>query len=219
MNTYDRVNELIGMTSYPGWYYTSTQIYNAINEAQEDMIVRTQWETTTATYTTTASADMITIPTTVMIPQRIVYGSQEWYPTSLVDLESYSRTWRTATAGQPKWFMLWDARHLRSWPKPDAAYALKIVGTPWPDEMSAVIPDVLGNDTYRSAVAYAAASILLEGNRPDMADVYTARAEEEIYAYGRKLRNQGPHRVWRMRPGTRFTAAQAGHIGIAKRGV
>lgn len=211
------VSDVQTLVNDSGVFWGASHVYNAINEAQLEMWGDSQWAVTTATLTLGTNSDIVSMPATIMIPHKIVYGGIEYHPTSYMRLEQWSRTWRSAGAAQPKWFVVWDATHFRVWPKSDGVYELPVIGAGWPTEITSTNTDITAHTTYKDAVAYRAAQILLEATRPDMADAMEELAEEARHTYKKNLRNQLQSRVMRVRPGTMFNMAQGGSIRMGRR--
>ncbi len=198
-----------------GVFWPADNVYDAINEAQVDLYADAKYVISTATMTLTASTDIFSLPTAIMLPQWIERGGKKYFPTSQIRLEQYTQEWRKDPAATPKFFVVWDASHLRSYPKPDATYEFLLCGVPWPAEVASTNTDISGDRTYKDAVAFKAASLLMEATRPDVAEAFEKESQSALLSYRKTLRRQLP--LIRLRPGSKFTVAQSGDVKVGNR--
>lgn len=185
-----------------GVFWTDAQLYDAANEALVEMAVR--GKTQGVTVEVVVDQPLITIPSTILIPQRLVYNGVQYRPTTKARLEQWSKGWRGVAPALPQWFVVWDAEHLRAFPAPDQSYTFQLSGVPLPIEISAANTDIGLDPTYKLAVAYRTAANLLEHTLPDVADTYFTVSEEQLNRYKVEQRNYQPHRIGRIRPGTGY---------------
>lgn len=199
-----------------GIFYIDAHVLDHINDCH----LYTWWDTspqlTTATLTVTASQDIATLPSTIMIPKYMEYNSRRYCASSQSELEDYAYNWRSAPIGQPKHLIVWDAERVRLFPRPDATYELKLVGIGWPTEVSVGSPDISLDRHYQQIVEHKASASLLIFVRPDLAEIHDKEANEQLNDYKIGLRNSQPHRIWKLRPGSRFNVAQQGNINIGR---
>ena len=209
------VRTLLDETS-GGVFWTDQHVYDAINQE----LLRAYFKERGARL---ASANMVCytgnefvqLPSTIAIPRYIVYAGKEYWPTSYEELERYSQKWVGATAGQPKSFVVWDHRFFRVWPEPDADYTVEVWGIPWPTEIAAGNEDISEPRIFKEMIALRAASNLLRSTLPQLSVAYQNEAKRLEHVWKRHVRNsKGLERMWRMRPGTRFTVAQHGNPRI-----
>jgi hypothetical protein len=192
-----------------GVFWPATQVLDAINEGQFWVWTKTKWSRTNKVLTLTRGLDIISLPEDILIPGWIEGeapgdGGQFFhfrcFPTTQRNLEHHLRTWRGAPLGQPLFFTIWDATHLRIFPRPKQDYSYAVWGIGWPTEVTTDV--VLGGPSiYTLAVKNYAVGLLLEATRPDLADYYYALAEKSIAEWRRTLRNQQSHNIRRLRPG------------------
>lgn len=146
---------------------------------------------------------------------------QTYFITDQTKLEQWSRVWRLDSHGLPKWFVLWDMFHLRVYPSPDKTYVFDLWGVPWPAEISATNEDLAVDRQFKLAIAYRIAASLLESTRPDTSDLYTKLAEESLYRYKLRNRNQQKNNIRRLKPGGNQRGTDrniAGNTGVIKLG-
>lgn len=144
----------------------------------------------------------VTLDTSYMSGYQPITINQRYFISDRTKLEQYARDWRDNTQSQPKWFILWDAWNIRVFPKPDKTYTFTLWGVPWGTEIGTGTEDINVDQILRLALAYKAASTLLEATRPDVADLYIRNSEELLNRYRLRLRNQQGNNIRRMKPGT-----------------
>lgn len=199
-------------------FFPSQQLYDAANEVVMDF-----WENaarqdvpiaeTTALMTVGSSTDIyafnnvtIMIPTYVTLNTFIGTGNagedlnQRYFISDRTKLEQYARNWRNNQQAQPKWFILWDAFHLRTFPTPDKTYVFTVHGVPWATELGTGTEDIAVDQILRLALAYQAAATILEATRPEVSDLYSTNAMEMLNRYRIRLRNQQTNNIRRMKP-------------------
>lgn len=214
-------------------FWPSQQLYDATNEVLVDFWPAlaqqsTPLAMTSASFAVDTSTDLYTFSTdTIMIPKYIVLSNtsmnQEYWITDVTKLEQWSNNWRQNLPAQPKWFVLWDAFHIRCFPIPDQDYTFTLFGVPWPTEISTGTEDISCDALFKLAIAYKAAANILEYTRPDIADSYLSESEELMHEYRTHLRNEQTNNMRRMKPGvgSRGTdivmAATKGAIKIGRR--
>lgn len=205
----------------PGIFWTDTQVFDAINQAQMWVFAETKWSRTSTPFVLTSGVDIVPIPTGIIIPGWIegtstdangVVSIRRMFPTSQRELENFMRGWRGQSLGQPKNFSIWDSFNLRVFPRPDKTYNYTIWGIGFPIEIINASQNLTGPDNYVAAVQDTALAILLEATRPDLADVYQKNADSEIEEFRKHLRNNQSHNIRRLRFGDRFDIQQSGTI-------
>ena len=211
-----------------GTFWPQQQLLDAINEAQFAIYAETKWAITTASLVLSSNADIITIPSSILIP-RWIEGTncnfqppviKRFFPTTMRNLEHFLRTWRGDNLGQPTYFVQWDATHWRVFPRPDAlgsgpggTYLFTVFGVGFPREITDSSTSLLGPRNYILATENYAASLLLEATRPDLADSYMADAMDQLLMFKKMLRNQQSHNIRTLRPGmTQLELDQSGQI-------
>lgn len=207
-------------------FFPAQQIYDAGNEVIDDvwsMMARqaTPVQLTTASFTCTqvpvagtAGPDIFAFDNTIiMVPSYLVLNTttasgaarqttdQKYWITDRTKLEQYNNNWKQFVPAQPKWFVLWDAFHIRCFPSADQNYVFTLFGVPWATELTASAEDITCDAILKLAIAYRAAANILETTRPDTADVYRAEAEELLNRYRIRLRNESTNNLRRMKPG------------------
>jgi hypothetical protein len=196
-----------------GVFWVNQQVYDAANQALIDTWLATRHDRTTASMAVSTNDVFANVPTEIMIPERIIINSLEYFPTTFALLERENRNWRSAAAAQPKWFVMWDTSRFRLVPKANAGYTFTVVGVQYPqEEITASVTDITAPALLKQAVAHRAAGIIFELTRPDLADAMRAQATELEMEFKKQLRNRGGHRIDRLRPSTKFTIAQSGVI-------
>jgi hypothetical protein len=202
-------------------FWTQQQVLDAVNEAQMWVYVETKWQRVPGTLTVTEGQDIVSIPSTLLVPQWIegtntnIDGSVNtvrFFPSTQRELETFLRTWRGAKWDQPGNFILWDATHFRLFPKPDKTYTYTVWGIGWPTAIQDNVTPILGDPRYVLAVQNYAAALLFEATRPDLADMYMAQADDQILQYRKHIRNMQSHNIRRLRFGKRMDIQQSGTI-------
>lgn len=224
-------------------FFPSQQLYDACNDAVTDFWatagrqdVPVAIATATAPLAVTSATDIYTfdrisimIPTYVTLNTFIGTGNagedlnQKYFISDRTKLEQYARNWRNNQQEQPKWFILWDAFHLRVFPQPDKSYSFTLWGVPWATEISTGTEDIVVDQILRLALAYKSAATVLEATRPEMSDLYTANSVEMLNRYRIRLRNSQTNNIRRMKPivtpgyKSDVASAQKGVIKIGQR--
>lgn len=208
------VSELRILLDDTGTFWTDNHIYDALNEALLEAHTKNNWIISTANWVVPADGTFITLPTSIMIPMKIVGTAGELYPSGFSWLEADSREWGLReTSEEPEHFVLWDAETLIPYPTPTSTHTLRIVGVPWPTEITSTSTDITAEDRIKRAIVYRAASSLIEHTLPDWADQYSAEADKYEYEHRVNMRRRGYPRLDRLRPGTTFTRRKWGSIG------
>lgn len=222
-------------------FWPSQQLYDAGNEALVDFwpMLAKQSVPVAEIFTPFAissGTDIFAYSTgSIMIPRYIVLNSstnsgaaaqtidQKYWITDVTKLEQYNNNWRAFTPATPKFFVLWDAFHIRTFPRPDASYTFTLFGVPWQIELGTGTEDIVADPILKLAIAYKGAATILETTRPDTADLYMKESEELVNRYRIRLRNSSSNNMRRMKPsvGSRGTdvtiSAGKGVIKIGKR--
>lgn len=226
MSTVTNVQTLLNDTNV---FWPNQNLFDAINEAQWHVYVETKWAVSSATFSLTTNADVFTIPTTIQVP-RWIEGTnnlisppvvKRFFPSTQRELEAFLRTWRGDNNNQPSVFVIWDAKHMRVFPRPDGkgsgaggSYPFTMFGLGFPTELTDTTSTIAGPSTYVQSVENYAASLLFEATRPDLADMYRSLAEEQILAFKKRLRNYQSHNIRQLVPATgRLEVQQGGNIG------
>jgi hypothetical protein len=214
----NEVKELINEGSGLVWW-PNGQVEDAINEAIVDLSMYLKWDVITTPFTvTTGSGDIFAWDNTlIMIPQFFLINGLKMFLSNQAELENWSRRWRNETPGQPKWFLKWDESHFRVFPTPDATYTFDLWGIPWEPEFPGEATDLTVDPMLRHAIAFRAASILLELTQPQLADMYMQDSIKHEMLYSTHLRKQLGANSARLRPGYGWTNAQFGRIAIGRK--
>lgn len=209
-------------------FWPNQILFDKINEAQFHVYAETRWAITSSTFILSSGIDVFTIPSSIQIP-RWLEGTnnliqppvvKRFFPTTMRNLEVFMRTWRGNNVGQPVYFVIWDATHMRCFPRPDnlgsgpgGSYEFAMFGIGLPAEIVDTSADIYGPATYVQAIQNYSAALLLEATRPDLADMYMAMAEEQILAFKKRLRNFQSHNFRYLVPATtRLEIDQAGEV-------
>lgn len=211
-----------------GVFWPIQTVLDSLNEAQLHLYAETRWAITTQTMNLGSGVDIIPIPSGMIIPKwiegtNLLYNpsvKQRMFPTTQRQLETYLRTWKGDSLGQPLYFALWDATHWRCFPRPDGlgsgpggTYPMTVFGIGIPNEIADTVTDLIGPFNYTQAVLHYAAALLLELTRPDIADTFIAQANEHVLAFKKRIRNNLSHNIRTLTPGTtRLELQQAGDI-------
>ena len=200
-----------------GIFYVDSHVLDHMNDCH----LYTWWDTspqlTTATVTLTASQDLLTLPSTIMIPRYLEYNNRRYWVSSHSELEDYSINWKSEGVGLPKWLIIWDAERLRLFPRPDSAYVMQLVGVGWPTELTAIAPTVSLDRQYQQILEHKSAASLLTFVRPDLSEIHNKEAAKYLNDYKIGIRNSQSHRLWKLRPGSNYNKAQQGNITIGRR--
>jgi hypothetical protein len=198
-------------------FWTDQHIYDAANQAQLDIYASLKAQQGSAVMSLNSGQDIVSIPPTIMIPQYIEFNNKTYFPTTHAKLEQWNRAWRGEALAQPKWFVLWDWEHFRVWPRPDQGYDFTLWGVTWPSEFSASNESITADRVLQAAIAFRAASYLLELTQPLLAAEMARESAEYETRYKTRLRNRQSHRPTALKPGTAFTAAQSGVISLGRK--
>lgn len=199
-----------------GVFFVDNHVIDRMNEAHIDQWVAATPQLTTATWTTTASNEMMDLPSSIMIPQYIRYNNRQYWVATQADLEQFSSKWKSESPAQPKWFIRFSHNKIRLWPKPDTNYVMQVVGVGWPTEITTTNSAINIDRFYDKAVEHQACSNLLQYSRPDLSQIHEAEARTYGYNYRINLRNQQSHNIRRLHPATRSNMAQTGSISIGR---
>jgi hypothetical protein len=192
-----------------GVFWPTAQVVDALNEAQLQVFVQTKWKKTSVTLSMNTGDDVISIPPSILVPQYIEDSTTRYFPTTQVELERCTRAWRGEGLNAPEVFVLWDATHLRCWPRPDQPYDLTLWGLGWPTTQTST-SDLEGPEMVKLAILNLATALCLDATRPDLAELYRMQGEEQILKVKKLLRNNQSHNIQRLRPGTKIDIQKAG---------
>ena len=200
-------------------FWTTSHLYNAANQAILETYAETRHEYVLATLTLTASSEMLTIPSTIMIPQYIIGSSGKYWPTTQAKVEQYYREWKAEPPAYPKHFVIWDMETLRAFPKSSGDYLFDICGVPWPTcgEVTSTSTDPSMPRLLKQVITQRAVALLLEHTQPELADSLNEDAKQLANKFKIQLRNRGGHNIARLRPTTIFTHAQSGVIKLGRK--
>lgn len=196
-------------------FWVMEQIYDAANAAQLEVWMNLKdWQQTSTNIALSSGNDIIAWPaTTIMIPQYIIYNGAKVFPTTQAQLQDWANNWKSTNPTRPNWYLLWDAKHIRLYPKSDAVYTFQLFGMPWPTEIVDGVHDITGIDILvKRAIILRAASKLLEVTQPDLADTKAMEAQEFEKRYARQQRNSFGDNIGRLRPTTAWDQANFGDI-------
>lgn len=204
-----------------GVFWPTATLLDAINEAQFQIYAETKWAITTGSLALSSNADIIALPTNILVP-RWIEGTnsltspatvKRFFVSTQRNLEAFQRTWRGAGTGQPGYFVIWDATHLRVFPRPDATYHFTVFGIGFPTEITDALGDIAGPALYVQAVQNYTVALLLEATRPDLADMYMKIANDQILAVKKRLRKNLSHNIRQLVPATTpYEINQGGQI-------
>lgn len=205
-----------------GVFWTDQHVYDAANQAQMEVWAELRQDITVATITVTASQEFVTIPATIMIPQRIVSVSTdtklEWYVTTHAKLEQDNREWRAEGVSYPKWFVVFDYNTLQLHPKPDATYEYEVWGVRYPPtEITVGTEDITAEKMIKKAIVFKAAAMVAQMTRPDLFEAWMGEAQDYLRKAKRNWRKNQPHKFMRIVPASNATQrAHMGYIGAGR---
>lgn len=204
-----------------GVFWLDQHVYDAANQAQMEVWSELRQDVIVSTVTVTASQEFVSVPATIMIPQRIVNVSTdtkiEWYVTTRAKLEQDDRQWRLWDNTQPRWFVLYDYETLRLVPQPDATYEYEIWGVRYPPTQIEVgTEDITAEKAIKKAVIFKAAAYVAQMTRPDLFQAWLQEAKDYLIEAKRNLRKNQSHRAWTMKP-TNMPLSKA-HAGFIRAG-
>jgi hypothetical protein len=212
MTVFEQVRILLDEANGPV-FWTDSHICDALNCAQlyalptlpREALTRTEW-------IVLAGQELITIPSTIMIPKFVEDSSQQYLVSSYTDLERYAKDWRGTSAGVPRYFVLHDHSRIRPYPIADENYQFTLAGVPWPTEYTTSAVDPTSDPTLKSAIAHLAASDLLELTLPQLSDAYYSEGERLLNQFRKRSRNTHSHNIKRISPAIYFGNRQQGGI-------
>ena len=201
-----------------GVFWTDQHVYDAINwELIRAYFDEKGTRKITASMTITSSSPFVGLPATIAIPTFIVFGGQEYWPTSYTELERWQENWRGEDAAQPKAFIPWDHRTFRVWPQADATYVMTVHGLAYPTEIAAGNLDITEPTTFKSMITFRSAASLLQATLPMQSQVYEVQAKELEHKWNKHSRNfRGNQKLDRLRPANAFLARQHGNPALFK---
>jgi hypothetical protein len=198
-------------------FWPDQQVYDAVNESQIVQQLTPGLEVASLDFTVGAADGLISIPTEVMVPLRIVKkdDNEPCWITTQVKLEQHNQEWRKGEGGTPRWFVVWDLSHFRPYPKANATYTYTLSYIPYPaveiavgtEDISAATPDLL-----RNAIVHQSAARLLVATMPQFALAQLEEAKGYEERFRRRLRNQQSHKIYKFRPGGRAARAESGVV-------
>jgi len=199
-----------------GVFWTDQHVYDCANQAQMEVWAETRQDIIVTTATVTASQEFLSIPATIMVPQRIVTVTTdtkiEWYVTTHAKLEQDNRKWRAEGVAQPKWFVVFDYNTLQMHPKPDATYEFEIWGVRYPPtEISGAAEDITAEKMIKKAIVFRAAALVAQMTRPDLFEIWHAESVNYMMKAKRNWRKNQPHKF--LRPVPASSATQRAHMG------
>jgi hypothetical protein len=203
-----------------GTFWPVQQVYDAVNDAQMEFDSIAYLPMGSATLSFTQGGDLVAWPnTTLMWPQWLEFSGRKYWVIKHADLERYDRNWRSASQDQPRFFVMWDERHIRPYPLADQTYVFTVWGPVWPTEIVSTNTDVSVPPLLKTALALRASARLFQQSRPDLAAADLKEAEYYEALYRIQWRKQQSHNIRRLLPVTQngFTMAQGGNIRIGKR--
>lgn len=204
-----QVDEVAGPIFFP-----VDQLLDALNSAQLDL---SNWTLSSSTLAISSGADIVSLPTDLMIPKYITYNNIKIFPTTQALLQDWSNYWRTDAPSRPNWMVLFDWQHIRLYPRSNNTYNFNVYGIPWPVEVTQASPDISADVMQKRAVVAVAASKLFEETQPQLADAKYAEGKEWEARYCRQQRNLFGDNIGRMRPGNAWDISQFGNIPNGRR--
>jgi hypothetical protein len=218
-------------------FFPSQQLYDACNDSIMDFWATVGRQDVPVAIATATSPLLVGTATdiyafdnvSIMIPTYITLNTfigtgnagedlnQTYFISDRTKLEQYARNWRNNQQEQPKWFILWDAFHIRVFPLPDKTYSFTLHGLPWATEIGTGTEDIAVDQILRLALAYQSAATVLEATRPEVSDLYNQNAMEMLNRYRIRLRNQQTNNIRRMKP--IVTPGYKSDVAAASKGV
>lgn len=196
-----------------GVFWPLQRVVDALNEAQWELWSRSKWNWTSSPLTLPQGSDIIPLPSSIVIPRFVEDGKLRYFPSTQRELENFHRTWRLDQEAPPMYFIVWDAFHLRVFPKPDKLYtSYTLWGIGYPPEIVDASSNLEGDPFYIKAINSITLAILFEATRPDLADYHRGIGEKQFVMFEKNLRNYQSHNIRRFRPGGRFDLQQSGRI-------
>ena len=196
-------------------FWPNAQLYDAINESSIEVLGSGQFEVTTATVTATASAQFMTLPSTIMIPKFILTTgtqSRELPKTTYAEFERDSANWGTATGTEHIAFVEYDYSSVQLYPIVGSAIVYQVVGIPYPTEITTGTEDMSTNDMISDAVRFWAGSVLMDATRPDLSDTFRMEGQEHLQIAMRHKRNNQGQRIYSLSPAGRIDARRSGDL-------
>jgi hypothetical protein len=200
-------------------FWPNQQIYDAINESSIEVLGSGQFELTTATITATASALYVNLPTSIMIPKFIVSTGttgRELPKTTYAALERESLYWGTSTGTEHIAFVEYDYDAIRLFPIVGTAVAYKVIGVPYPTEVTASVEDMSTSAMISDAVRFLAAGCLMEATRPDVSEALRIEGGENLQEAMLHKRNNQTHQIWQLQPAGRINTRRSGDMSVIR---
>jgi hypothetical protein len=200
-------------------FWVIDQLYDAANAAQLEVWMNLKdWQQISTNIILSSGNDIIQWPfTTIMIPQYVIYNGVKVFPTTQAQLQDWANNWKSSNPTRPNWYLLWDAYHIRLYPKSDNVYTFQLFGVPWPIEITDGNHDVVNIDPLvRRAIVLRAVAKLMETTQPDLADAKMLESVEWEKRYARQQRNSFGDNIARLRPTTAWDQANFGDIKVGR---
>lgn len=198
-------------------FWTPYHIYDAANEALLQTYANLRHRHVSASLVISANTEFVALPATIMIPQYILGTEGKYFLTTQAKLEQYSRTWKTASTGTPKHFVVWDAETLRVYPKATTQTTYTMHGVPWPSDELTVTNEDITDSLIKEPVTYRTVALLLEYTQPQLSDIYEKEAQDAELRVRQGLRNRQSHNIRRLHPGKLLSKAYSGHVEIGRK--
>jgi hypothetical protein len=200
-------------------FWTADHIYDTLNQVLLEVWRETEHDVTTVALGINSNNDIISLPANIYIPLYITTDTnKQALITSHAELERYSREWRGSAVGVPKWFVKWDAEHVRIYPRAQEPYDYTVTGVAYPTEITSTTTTITGLDRrLHTAIVHLAAANLCEFTMPQWSDAMRQIGMQGVREYRSRVRKYDSHNIRRIRPGNLFNRAQGGNIKVGQR--
>jgi hypothetical protein len=198
-------------------FWPNAQLYDAINESSIEVLGSGQFDLSTATITATANAVYITMPVGIMIPKLIINPTNECLPkTTYAAMERDGFGWGTATGTRHEAFVEFDCQTIQLYPIVPTPVVYRVVGVPYPNEITAGVEDLAANEIIADAVRFWAGSVLFDATRPDISDTLRAEGQQTLQVAMRHKRNTQSHKIYRLSPASDLNARRSGELSVIR---
>jgi hypothetical protein len=198
-------------------FWPNTQLYDAINEASIEVLGSGQFDMSTATITASANAVYLTLPTTIMIPKMLIGTDNVELPkTTYAALERDGIGWGTATGTSHVACVEFDCQTLQLYPIVNTPVVYRVVGIPYPTEITTGVEDIAANDIIVDAIRFYAGSVLFDATRPDISDTLRVEGLQTLQVAMRHKRNTQSHKIYHLSPAGDINARRSGEISVLR---
>lgn len=161
-------------------FFSSTELYNLIWKAEQELAMKTYCIMDTQTTTTVASQQEYARPTTAISIKRVTYNGRSLKPINFTEddaITNYDAA--TTMTGEPLYYMEWESSiFLR--PIPNAAYTLKVWFFAKPQQVTANVTLEVPEEYHLNMVDFLLAHMFGKDGKADMSAYHRNLWKESV---------------------------------------